>query len=195
MLWRTVAAENLLKGAKTQVDERLLIEAAKRDPRRFADLYEINFDRVYAFVARRVGNREEAQDLTSEVFHQALAGLERFEWRGVPFAAWLYRIATNAITDRWQRLSRERGIPLRGDPPVEDANLDDVGERAAIYRLVRSLPSDQQRVVEMRFAKEMSIHEIAKELGRTDGAVKQLQFRALQNLRGRWGKPMGEANG
>lgn len=195
MLWRTVAAENLLKGAKTQVDERLLIEAAKRDSRRFADLYEINFDRVYAFVARRVGNREEAQDLTSEVFHQALASLERFEWRGVPFAAWLYRIATNAITDRWQRLSRERGIPPRSDPQAEDTNLDDAGERAAIYRLVRSLPADQQRVIEMRFAKEMSIHEIAKELGRTDGAVKQLQFRALQNLRGRWDKPMGEANG
>jgi RNA polymerase sigma-70 factor, ECF subfamily len=150
---------------------------------------------VYAFIARRVGNREEAQDLTSEVFHQALASLERFEWRGVPFAAWLYRIAANAIADHWQHLAKERGVPTRSDPQADDANPDDVEERAAIYRLVRSLPADQQRVIEMRFAKEMSIHEIAKELGRTEGAVKQLQFRALQNLRGRWGKPMGEANG
>jgi RNA polymerase sigma-70 factor (ECF subfamily) len=195
MLWRTVAAENLLKGAKTQADERLLIEAAKRDPRRFADLYERNFERVYAFIARRVGNREEAQDLTSEVFHQALGSLERFEWRGVPFAAWLYRIAANAIADHWQRLAKERGTPARSDPQADDANLDDVEERAAIYRLVRLLPADQQRVIELRFAKEMRIQEIAKELGRTEGAVKQLQFRALQNLRGRLGKQMGEANG
>src|SRR4030095_4374771 len=70
-------------------DERLLVEARKADPSRFADLYERNFDRVYAFVARRVGSRSEAEDLTAEVFHQALAHLRRFEWRGAPFRAWL----------------------------------------------------------------------------------------------------------
>ena len=68
-------------------DERLLIEAAKADPQRFAALYERNFDRVYAFAARRTGSRGEAEDLTAEVFHHALANLGRFEWRGVPFVA------------------------------------------------------------------------------------------------------------
>ena len=68
-----------------QTDEQLLIEAAQRDPHRFADLYEHNFERVYAYIARRVPSREEAQDLTAEVFHQALANLGKFEWRGVPF--------------------------------------------------------------------------------------------------------------
>src|SRR3989475_11541476 len=91
--------------------ERLLIEAAQRDPRRFAEVYEDNFERVYAFVARRVRDRDEAEDLTSEVFHQALANLARFEWRGVPLAAPLYPIAAHAIVDRAPRAARERDRP------------------------------------------------------------------------------------
>ena len=96
-----------MKALKKEADERLLIEAAQQDPARFAELYEINFERVYAYVVRRVGNRTETEDLTSEVFHQALANLKRFEWRGIPFAAWLFRIAANLISDRWQRSGRE----------------------------------------------------------------------------------------
>src|SRR6187549_1060207 len=83
--------------------ERLLIEAAQKDPKRFAELYESNFERVYAFIVRRVQDRHEAEDLTSEVFQHALANLSRFEWRGVPFAVWLFRIAANAIADRHRR--------------------------------------------------------------------------------------------
>src|SRR5262250_1947473 len=73
--------------------ERLLVEAAQQDLRRFAELYEANFERVYAFIVRRVHDRTQAEDLTSEVFRHALENLSRFEWRGVPFAAWLYRVA------------------------------------------------------------------------------------------------------
>ncbi len=178
-----------MKALKKEADERLLIAAAQKDPKRFAELYEHNFARVYAFIARRVGNREEAQDLTSDVFHQALANLGRFEWRGVPFAAWLFRIAANALADRWQRAARERGNPALEDP--EEVNLEEIEQRATLFRLVKGLPADQRRVIEMRFAEEKSIREIAQELRRTEGAVKQLQFRALQNLRAR----LGEANG
>ena len=187
MVLRTRPAENLLKALKKEADERLVIEAAQKDPDRFAELYENNFERVYAFIARRVGNREEAQDLTSEVFHQALANLRRFEWRGVPFAAWLLRIA--AIADRWQRAARERGNPALDDP--EEVNLEEIEQRATLFRLVKSLPADQRRVIELRFAEEKSIREITQELRRSEGAVKQLQFRGLQNLRAR----VGEANG
>ena len=87
--------------------ERQLIEAAQKDPSRFAELYEENFGRVWAFVIRRVHDRSAAQDITSEVFHQALANVKRFEWRGVPFAAWLYRIAANAIADHFAKSVRE----------------------------------------------------------------------------------------
>ncbi|MGH9446730.1 MAG: sigma factor, partial [Terriglobia bacterium] len=97
-----------MKTQSNEANEQLLIEAAKRDPTRFAGLYEANFERVYAFIASRVRNRAEAEDLTSEVFHKALAHLNGFEWRGAPFAAWLFRIAANVITDQRERAVRER---------------------------------------------------------------------------------------
>ena len=138
---------------------------------------------MYAYIARRVGNREEAQDLTAEVFHQALANLARFEWRGLPFAAWLLRIASNAIADRWKSKAREHGSPTSDEPLSHDIDMEDVEQRAKLFRLVTTLPDDQRRVIEMRFAHEKSIREIAKELGRTGGAIKQLQFRGLETLR------------
>jgi RNA polymerase sigma-70 factor, ECF subfamily len=172
-------------------EERLLVEAAQRDPLRFAELYEANFERVYAYVARRVRDRHLAEDLTSEVFQQALAHLPRFEWRGAPFAAWLFRIAANAIADRAKRAARERGTPAAepGDAPEPAWERDE--ELARLYRRVRELPADQRRVIEMRFTEDKSIREIAAELGRSEGAVKQLQFRAVQSLR----ESMGRGNG
>jgi RNA polymerase sigma-70 factor (ECF subfamily) len=165
--------------------ERLLIEAAQRDPRRFAELYERNFERVYAFIVRRVRNREEAEDLTSEVFHQALANLPRFEWRGAPFAAWLFRMAANAIVDRWHTTSKEQVDPR---PDAEDkAALAEIEQRASLFQLVEHLPLDQRRVIVQRFVDERSTSEIAHELGRSEGAVKQLQFRAIESLRARLG--------
>lgn len=174
--------------AKTDASERFLIEAAQKDPRRFADLYEANFERVYAYMVRRVRQRADAEDLTAEVFHQALANLTKFEWRGYPFSAWLFRIASNAIADRWQHAQREQGNPVTGDPPDrrDAASPEETEKHARLFRLVADLPSDQRRVIEMRFAVGKSIAEIARELGRTEGAVKQLQFRAVRALRTRW---------
>src|SRR5882724_12649759 len=88
-------------------DDCLLVEAAQKDPSRFAELYELNFARVYAYIARRVGDRDVAQDLTSDVFHKALASIQSFECRGIPFAGWLMRIAANMIVDRSKRSGRE----------------------------------------------------------------------------------------
>jgi RNA polymerase sigma-70 factor (ECF subfamily) len=164
--------------------ERLAIEAAQHDPSRFAELYEQNFERVYAFVVRRVRNREEAEDVTSDVFHQALANLGRFEWRGVPFAAWLFRIAANAIADRSKRAAKERDV-LAGEDSLEAVGSEAAEDRARLFRLVGRLPADQRRVIVMRFAEHKAIRDIARELGRSEGAVKQLQFRGLQSLRAR----------
>ena len=168
-------------------DERLLIAAAQKDPARFAELYEEHFERVYAFVARRLRHRhrDDAEDVTSQVFRDALANIGKFEWRGAPFASWLYRIASNAIADRWQHAAKEQGTALADDSPDDSAhaNPEEIERRASLFRLVATLPRDQRRVIEMRFAEGKSINEIARELGRTDGAVKQLQFRAIQNLR------------
>jgi RNA polymerase sigma-70 factor (ECF subfamily) len=171
-----------LRALTKQTDERLLIEAAQRDPTHFAELYEANFDRVYAFLARRVRNREEAQDLTAEVFHQALAGISRFQWQGAPFAAWLLGIAANVLADRWQHVATRQEVATEDAP--EPAGIGDEAEkRAMLTQLVESLPQDQQYVIVRRFVDQQSLREIAQELGRTEGAVKQLQFRALQSLR------------
>ena len=176
------------RNKERQADERPLIEAAQQDPARFAELYERNFERVYAYAVRRVRDRAEAEDLTSEVFHHALVNLKRFEWRGIPFAAWLFRIAANLISDRWQHKSREQTID---DPEkiesaqASNAELEDVERKATLFRLVDTLPAEQKRVVVLRFVEQKSIKEVAREIRKTEGAVKQLQFRALTTLRTR----------
>ena len=164
-----------------QDDERALIAAAQDDPARFGDLYDRYVHRVYGFVSRRVGNRAEAEDITSAVFEQALASLPRFEWRGVPFAAWLIRIAANALADHWRRAAREAGEPAPEVPDV--AEMAAIEQRAMLFQLVERLPDLQRRVIELRFGEEKSIRDIAAALGRSEGAVKQLQLRALENLR------------
>ena len=175
--------------------ERLLIEAAKEDPARFAELYENNFGRVYAFIARRVRDRSETEDLTAEVFHHALAALPRFEWRGAPFAAWLFKIASNAIIDRSKRAAKEQQTTnLESEVFPHDVD-EEIDRRARLFHLVEGLPADQRRVVSMRFADEKSIREIANELGRSEGAVKQLQFRALENLRAQMRPESGDIDG
>jgi len=178
------------RGSRQEARERFLLEAAQKDPSRFAELYENNFERVYAFVARRVRERRVAEDLTGEVFHKALTKLSGFDWRGIPFAAWLLRIAANVVNDHWKRSAREE---LVEDPPEasHQVTLEEVERRARLFRLVEGLPSDQRRVIGMRFAEGKTIREIASELGRSEGAIKQLQFRGLETLRTQLGEKHG----
>jgi RNA polymerase sigma-70 factor, ECF subfamily len=162
-------------------DERALVEAAQADPARFVDLYDRNFHLVYAYVIRRTGVRAEAEDITSQVFERALTNLAKFEWRGVPFVAWLYRIAANALADRRRETERDASDP---PPDVPDGReSDEIERRTMLFQLVERLPDAQRQVIEMRFVEEKSIREIAAALDRSEGAVKQLQLRALQNLR------------
>jgi RNA polymerase sigma-70 factor, ECF subfamily len=163
--------------------EQALVEAAKKDPSSFAALYEAHFGRIYAFVAQRVRDRSVAEDLTAEVFRHALAAIGGFEWRGVPFAAWLYRIAANEIADHVAKSARERSSIPTDEPSRDETEL--IEHRATLFRLVEELPADQRRVLVLRFAEERSIREIAESLGRSEGAVKQLQWRALETLRSR----------
>ncbi len=175
-----------MKRRSKDAPERRLIEAAQRDPACFARLYEDNFERVYAFIVRRVRDRDQAQDLTADVFHRALKNLPHFEWRGAPFAAWLFRIAANAIADRGKRAAQLETIKLRElreDDPVDEADLAEVEHRARLFKMVEELPGDQRRVITMRFAQQKTIAEIAEAIGRSEGAIKQLQFRGLQSLR------------
>lgn len=169
----------------TESDERVLIEAAQQDPGRFAELYELNFHRVYAYVACRVQDRSQTQDLTAHVFQQALANIGKFKWRGAPFITWLYRIAANAIADQARKQSREVAETELASKLSVDPDHEQVERRARLFRAVETLPEDQRKVILLRFAEEKSIREIASELDRSEGAVKQLQFRGLENLRAR----------
>jgi RNA polymerase sigma-70 factor (ECF subfamily) len=176
-----------------QADERLRVEAARKDPGQFAALYEANFERVYAYVARRVKGRAEVEDLTSEVFRRALSGLHGYESRGAPFSAWLLRIAANAVVDRARRAGRRSQSAAELELsvlPSEPERLD-AESRARLFRCVAGLPRAQRRVIELRFAEERSIREIAAALGKTEGAVKQLQLRALVALRKKIGTDDG----
>jgi RNA polymerase sigma-70 factor (ECF subfamily) len=165
--------------------ERLVIEASQKDVQRFAELYERYFDRVYAFALTRTGNRAAAEDVTAETFRRALQNLSRFEWRDVPFSAWLFRIAANAAADVSRQAPRQTSLDDLPDeqPQLWEARLIELEERARLFALLKRLQKDQQRVVLMRFVEERSSNEIAQAMGRSEGAVKALQFRALQNLR------------
>ena len=169
--------------------EQALVEAAQQDPARFAELYDAHFAPIYAFVAKRIRDRAAAEDVTAEVFRRALAGIGTFEWRGVPFVAWLYRIAANEIADHLKSAARERA-EVTIDVPAPD-EIEIIDQRALLFRLVDRLPADQRRVIVMRFAEERSVREIATAIGRSEGAVKQLQWRALQTLRARMGMSHG----
>jgi RNA polymerase sigma-70 factor (ECF subfamily) len=171
------------KVVREDAGERLLVEAAQKDPAKFGDLYDIHFERIYGFIARRVRDRDKAEDLTSEVFHKALASIKSYEFRGVPFVAWLYRIAANIVFDQSKRAAREPLATENSPEPSSKPEQEESENLARLFRLVNKLPAEQRRVVLERFVEQRSIHEIAQQLGKSEGAVKQLQFRALGKLR------------
>ena len=153
----------------------------------FADLYEDNFDRIYAYVSRRLRDRTAAQDITSDVFHHALANLQNYEPRGIPFSAWLFRIAANKVYDYRQQQQYEQKLP----PPNlvdQQADFEGAEQAAQLFAAVRKLPADQRRVIELRFVEQKSIRETAEALQRSEGAIKQLQLRAVEALRAIFGE-------
>jgi RNA polymerase sigma-70 factor (ECF subfamily) len=164
--------------ASGEPHEQALVEAAQRDPSRFLELYDLHFHRVYLYVLRRTHNRADAEDITADVFQRALQSLGQFEWRGTPFAAWLFRIASHCLVDRWKLLGREAAPP--GAMPATDPEFE---RTVMLFQLVDRLPPEQRRVIELRFVEGRSIGETAAEIGTTEGAVKQLQHRAMTQLR------------
>lgn len=165
--------------------ERRLIEASQKEPHRFAHLYDRYFERIYAFALTRTGDRTTAEDVTAETFRRALENLPQFRWRGVPFSAWLFRIAANVASDHFQRSSRE--APLSQDREEQDGSWEDrlieAETWAQLFRLVERLPKEQRQVILMRFGQEKRSREVAEAMGRSEGAVNALQHRALQTLR------------
>lgn len=177
-------------GSSDLVDEGALVAAAKRDPGEFGPLYELYVDRIYRFAYRRVGTHHEAEDITAQTFQQALQALPAYEWRGLPFGAWLFRIAGNIINRRGRTSGREvavedvtvfSGYEETDDDPADLAwRSEEAGELA---EKITRLPPDQQRVLVLKFSHGMKNREIGDLMGRSEGAIKQLVHRALVSLR------------
>jgi len=171
--------------------EREMILAAQRDRAAFTPLYERYVDQIFAYAYSLTHNRELAEDVTAATFARAIEELPRFEWRGVPYSAWLYRVAANLVArDRrrpgWIELSPHLRDDVAG-PEEEVAKLD---RDAYIRAAVEELPADQRQAVVLRFGGDLRNKEIAAIMGRSEGAVKLLTFRAMTTLRRRLGAPL-----
>jgi RNA polymerase sigma-70 factor (ECF subfamily) len=168
-------------------DLRRLVGLAQRGNREaLEELYLLHFDRIYSYLHLSVGNRHDAEDLTTQTFLKMLEAIGRFRWQSAPFSAWLFRIAHNLAMDhfrasrRWQpeeEVSETEGA----EASAEEAALEAIGRRSML-KLIDNLSPEQKQVLTLKFVFNFSNGESATILGKTDGAVKSLQHRALVSL-------------
>jgi RNA polymerase sigma-70 factor (ECF subfamily) len=170
-------------------DEEILALASQGDRDAFGLLYERYVERIFNYVYYRTGNLHDAEDLTARVFQRAMNHIQKYTDRGVPFSAWLYRIAHNLVANWHRDRSRKQEIPLddlpilptKGDHP--EKNLVRSQEQEALLRMIRKLPSERQNLLILKFVEDMSNAEIGAIMGRSEGAVKSLYHRTLLVLR------------
>jgi RNA polymerase sigma-70 factor (ECF subfamily) len=179
-------------------DEADLVARAKVDNEAFGELYERYVGRIYSYLYYRTGNAHDAEDLTARVFQRAMTGLERYTARGLPFSAWLYRIAHNLVANWHRDQGRRQHLPLHelgaadlrlaqemhgvsGEAPEAAAETQE--ERARLMRAIRRLPEERQQLLTLKFVEQLSNAEIGVVLDRSEGAVKSLYHRTLLALR------------
>ena len=169
-----------------QDEERLVRRAQHRDQEAFAQLYEEHFDKIYRYVTFKIGNETEAEDMTQQVFLNALKSISSFKWKGIPFSAWLFRIAHNQVVD-YLRSKKRTTVPLDESLVSNDNNPQLLTEQKLdIEQLIlatKQLTGAQREVISLRFAGELSIAQAAKAMGKSQGAVKALQHSAIVALR------------
>jgi RNA polymerase sigma-70 factor (ECF subfamily) len=170
-----------------QTEESLVRRAQQNDQEAFAQLYEAYFDKIYRYLVLRIGNEMEAEDMTQQVFLNALRSLSSFRWKGAPFSAWLYRIAHNQAVDHLRKQKKRASVPLdesltssADNPPAATERKMDVEE---LLRAAERLTEAQREVISLRFSSELSIAQVAKVMGKSQGAVKALQHSAIVALR------------
>ena len=184
-------------------DDVELIQRARQDPEAFGMLYEKYVDRVYAYVYHRVGNTQDAEDLTARTFHRALGSIQSYEERGLPFAAWLFRIAHNLVANWHRDRSRRRFLSLdriwshrsEGDDPERELEKKETHD--ALWEAINELPDERRDLLIYKFGIRLSNLEIGETMNKSESAVKSLYFRTLAALRkeleGRgWGLPSEE---
>ena len=179
--------------------EQGLVEAAKTSREAFGLLYDRYVARISRFTYLRTGSHLEAEDLTAETFRAALEHIGRYRWQGRPFGAWLHRIAANLVVGRHRREHPRDpldGLPDLADddtPPDEAAVARD--QARSLWAAVATLPPDQRRAVVLRFSHGLRGREIAERMDRSEGAVKELLYRAMVTLRARLERELGDGPG
>lgn len=176
------------KGSAFQEDEAIR-RAREGDKEAFTFLYERYVHRIYNYIYYRTGNPHESEDLTSRVFHRALNHIQKYDNRGVPFSAWLYRIAHNLVANWHRDNSRRREVPLedytqhphRADAP--EASVVDSQEMEGLLKVIRRLPPERQQLLILKFVEGLSNAEVALIMMRSEGAIKSLYHRTLLALR------------
>ena len=168
-------------------EAELIARARRFDRDAISQLYRMHAESIYKYVYARVTHVQTAEDITSEVFLRALEGLDSFEYRGVPFSAWLYRIARDRVVDHYRKHARRPAtVVLEEDTVASGAEPDRLVmqglEEAHLREALESLTEDQRLVIVMRFLERQPIAEVARRLGKTDTSVKALQRRALGAL-------------
>ncbi len=172
-----------------QFDEDKLVEQAKTDPDAFGKLYELYVEKIYSYIYYRIGNHHDAEDLTAKVFHRALNHIGSYNNKGVPFAAWLYRIAHNLVANWHRDHSRRQVIALEQitltdnghDMPQRVAERNN--EREILLEAIQKLPAERQKLLTLKFIEKMSNAEIGRIMGRSEGAIKSLYHRTLVSLK------------
>ncbi|HEY5981919.1 MAG TPA: sigma-70 family RNA polymerase sigma factor [Anaerolineales bacterium] len=182
-------------------EEEMLLRAARGDREAFGALYEHYIERIYNYVYYRTGNLHEAEDLTARVFQRAMNHIHNYTDRGVPFSAWLYRIAHNLVANWHRDRSRRQEIPL-GDVPVlpskddrPEVKLVHSQDQDSLMRFIRTLPPERQNLLILKFVENMSNAEIGQIMGRSEGAVKSLYHRTLLSLRDELGDQFADYEG
>ena len=170
-------------------DEEALKRAGQGDREAFGVLYDRYITRIYNYIYYRTGNQHDAEDLTSQVFSRALKHITNYQDRGVPFSAWLYRIAHNLMANwhrdrsRKQEFSLEDGVWASKESDMPEPTLLRVEQHDEILELIRDIPEDRQLLIILKFVDHMSNAEIGKIMGKTEGAIKSLYHRTLLSLR------------
>jgi len=169
-------------------EDTVLVRAVQGDQEAFSALYEQYVGRIYNYVLYRTGNPSDAEDITARVFHRALKHIQRYQFQGVPFSAWLYRIAHNLVANWHRDRSRRQEIPITETPIVAkdappEVSLVQTQEQEALLKLIRGLPAERQTLLILKFVEHLSNAEIGEIMGRSEGAVKSLYHRTLTALR------------
>jgi RNA polymerase sigma-70 factor, ECF subfamily len=173
---------------ESTVDIRELVARAQEGDREaLEELYLLHFDRIYSYLHMSVGNRHDAEDLTTQTFLKMLESIKRFRWQSAPFSAWLFRIAHNLAMDhfrasrRWQPEEDVPEPPGETEPSAELAAFQAIG-RQSMLELIEDLSQEQKQVLTLKFVFNLPNAEVATILGKTEGAIKSLQHRALVSL-------------